>query len=638
MRPSKLLRLAVVALGLAPSSPGAASGWWNREWSARKLLRIDTGAAGAQIADPIGTTAVLVRLHVGDFDFESAKEDGSDLRFVAGDGRTVLKHHVERFDPLLGEALVWVGMPDLRPGAQTDFWIYYRNPKAPPAEDARGTYDPAAVLVYHFGERGQPPRDSSPAGNHASGPGAGIDGAMIGRGIRLDGTAALPIPPSPSLAWGAGASLTWSAWARPAAAEGAGVIFARRDGPRALVIGIEGGRPYAEVADGADVRRASAPAAIPAGEWHHLAVTAGQALALHVDGVPVARVAAPVPALDTPAFIGGMGPPGSASPRARKTGSGRPAPGFRGDLDEVQLARVERPPGFLRAAVQSQGDDPSRFLVTGEEEVRSSWASGTLGVIVRSVTFDGWVVIGVLAVMAAVSWMVMIEKALYLRGVRRANARFLERFRTASQDLRALLRSADGASPLGDEAALGDSPLLRIFHAGVGEIRAQSKGGRALSAEAVAAVRSGLEGALSEEADALNRRMVLLTIAISGGPFLGLLGTVVGVMITFAAIAAAGDVNVTAIAPGIAAALVATVAGLAVAIPALFGYNWLLTRIKSLHRSLQVFTDELVTKAAAALGTASAGDPRAEGPGQAPGPDEARRSTEAGRPVVAAAG
>ncbi len=74
--------------------------------------------------------------------------------------------------------------------------------------------------------------------------------------------------------------------------------------------------------------------------------------------------------------------------------------------------------------------------------------------------------------------------------------------------------------------------------------------------------------------------MVLLTIAISGGPFLGLLGTVIGVMITFAGVAAAGDVNVNAIAPGIAAALVATIAGLAVAIPALFGYNWLITRIK----------------------------------------------------------
>ena len=78
--------------------------------------------------------------------------------------------------------------------------------------------------------------------------------------------------------------------------------------------------------------------------------------------------------------------------------------------------------------------------------------------------------------------------------------------------------------------------------------------------------------------------MVLLTIAISGGPFLGLLGTVVGVMITFAAIAAAGDVNINAIAPGISAALLATVAGLAVAIPALFGYNYLIIAHQERHR------------------------------------------------------
>ncbi len=92
--------------------------------------------------------------------------------------------------------------------------------------------------------------------------------------------------------------------------------------------------------------------------------------------------------------------------------------------------------------------------------------------------------------------------------------------------------------------------------------------------------------------------MVLLTIAISGGPFLGLLGTVVGVMITFAAVAAAGEVNVNAIAPGIAAALLATVAGLAVAIPALFGYNYLVSRAKDATSDMHVFIDEFVTRMA----------------------------------------
>jgi biopolymer transport protein ExbB len=104
------------------------------------------------------------------------------------------------------------------------------------------------------------------------------------------------------------------------------------------------------------------------------------------------------------------------------------------------------------------------------------------------------------------------------------------------------------------------------------------------------------------EGYALNSQMVLLTIAIAGGPFLGLLGTVVGVMITFASIAAAGDVNVNAIAPGIAAALLATVAGLSVAIPSLFGYNYLASRIKTIASDMQIFVDEFVTRVAETYG------------------------------------
>jgi biopolymer transport protein ExbB len=109
-------------------------------------------------------------------------------------------------------------------------------------------------------------------------------------------------------------------------------------------------------------------------------------------------------------------------------------------------------------------------------------------------------------------------------------------------------------------------------------------------------VRAVMDAGLVRENQRLSRAMVLLTISISGGPFLGLLGTVVGVMITFAAIAAAGEVNVNAIAPGIAAALLATCAGLGVAIPALFGYNYILTRNKAVQANMQVFVDEFVTR------------------------------------------
>ena len=130
----------------------------------------------------------------------------------------------------------------------------------------------------------------------------------------------------------------------------------------------------------------------------------------------------------------------------------------------------------------------------------------------------------------------------------------------------------------------------------------QRDGRTTLSGASLDAIKAVLDADLVRENHSMNARMVLLTIAIAGGPFLGLLGTVVGVMITFAAIAAAGDVNVNAIAPGIAAALLATVAGLGVAIPSLFGYNYLAARIKTLSADMQIFVDEFVTRAAEAHG------------------------------------
>jgi biopolymer transport protein ExbB len=146
--------------------------------------------------------------------------------------------------------------------------------------------------------------------------------------------------------------------------------------------------------------------------------------------------------------------------------------------------------------------------------------------------------------------------------------------------------------------------LFHLYGAGLKEIRKRYTGSNelALTGASIDAIKASIDANLIRENKKLNANMVLLTIAISGGPFLGLLGTVVGVMITFAAIAAAGDVNVNAIAPGIAAALLATVAGLAVAIPALFGYNYLASRIKNITTDMQIFVDEFVTRVAELYG------------------------------------
>ena len=149
---------------------------------------------------------------------------------------------------------------------------------------------------------------------------------------------------------------------------------------------------------------------------------------------------------------------------------------------------------------------------------------------------------------------------------------------------------------------LADSPIYHVYHVGVDEIRNRLGQGRnkgqGLSARSIQAIRAALDSSLVHEQHRLNKGIVYLTVSIAGGPYVGLLGTVVGVMITFAIIAKSGEVDVNSIAPGIASALLATTVGLLVAIPALFMYSFLNTRIKAAIAAMQVFIDEFVAKVA----------------------------------------
>lgn len=646
---SGLLLGLVTVLTLLPSP---AKAWWNDDWSLRKKITIDASASGANITDPIGATPVLIRLHAGNFRFSSAKDDGSDLRFVAGDDKTPLKHHIEKYDSLLGEALVWVAVPNLQPGAKTEIWLYSGNKKAVATSDPKGTYDPDTLLVYHFSERGTPALDSSVWANNAQSVGQPADGSIIGTGLRLDGRTALTLPAASSLALAVNTPFTWSAWIKPAALAPNTALYSRRDPATAngLVIGLDNGAPFVEVTNAGAVQRSSAGAPVAPvapGGWHHLAaVAANGQVALYLDGAPYASVAAALPSLNTIALIGGDTPTSSASPVAPATtpsatsqpdapavsavdgGAASPeaaaaspeaAPAaptpvatmasFAGDIDELQIAKVARPNGFIRFAAIGQGPDQAKLVSFSVDEETASWLSGYFAVILKSVTLDGWVVIGILVILAAVSWVVMYDRASYLNRQAKANARFMKSFREVAADLTVLDRGdADDISTLGGRLSEADatmmraSSLYRIYHIGAGEIRHRfaHNGMRApvLSATSIAAIRAALDSGVVKEMQRLNRLMVVLTIAISGGPFLGLLGTVVGVMITFAAIAASGDVNVNAIAPGIAAALVATVAGLGVAIPALFGYNYLGSRIKAISADMHVFVDEYIARIA----------------------------------------
>ena len=172
---------------------------------------------------------LLVRLYDGNFRFTSAKPDGSDIRFLTDDDKTPLSYHIEKFDPLLNEAFVWVKIPDLKPGAKTTLWLYYGNAgnKAVKVEDPKATYDDSTVLVYHFSEHGQPAYDFTGGGNNALNAGGPNDGAIIGTGLRLDGKTQITIPQSPSLAWPGGAAFTWSFWVKYTAPQPNAIILSR---------------------------------------------------------------------------------------------------------------------------------------------------------------------------------------------------------------------------------------------------------------------------------------------------------------------------------------------------------------------------------------------------------------------------
>ena len=588
--------------------PLASQAWWNDEWTFRKEITLDLSATGANINGTPVDVPVLIRLHLGNFGyFADTKPDGSDLRFIAGDDKTPLKYHVEHYDPTNNLAFVWVKVPKLAGGANTDkLFLYYGNQKAPAGADAAGTYDASQVLVYHFDGEGAP-KDSTAFANQATASTApGNPASLIGAGVKFDGKGTVTVPSTASMRVVKDKGATFSAWVRIEAPQADATVFEIADQSHALSLAIDGIKVVTRLRSGRDVAAtAQSSDILVAGQWHHLAIAAtANRLVLYVDGVELA--ATPVELTD---IAGGLTLGGSAS------GSNL----FTGELDEFQVSNVARTAEWIQAAARSQGQE-APLVIYGSDAQKEGGDTSYFAITMQNVTIDGWVVIIILAVMFVIAMLIIAAKALFLARVRKANAAFLKEFERLKGDPTALDRPESETDP-GDDA-LDESPFMphvkghddkyrvstiyRLYHHGVQEMTGRvglnrSAGSRAVSIltpQAIASIRAAMDATQVRMGQKLSAQMVLLTIAISGGPFLGLLGTVVGVMITFAAIAASGDVNVNAIAPGIAAALAATVAGLAVAIPALFGYNWLNTSIKDINADMRVFVDEFVTRIA----------------------------------------
>jgi biopolymer transport protein ExbB len=556
-----------VAATLALFFPFCSNAWWNPDWTARKKIVLDTAAAGVQQA--ASNVPVLVRLHTGNFPFADADMDGKDLRFVAGDDKTPLRFHVEQFDGVNELALVWVQVPKLEAASKENaIWLYYGNPKVPAASDPKGSYDAAQTLVLHFNAANGAFTDATQYGHTPTVEATARSTAGVADGGAVfSGRSRLSWGGVPALKIGA-SGFTWSAWVKPAEAAQSAALFSQTEGIAAVQVFYDQGKVLAR-AFGAETAKVD----LAPGAWRHVAITLSDRLVLYVDG----REA------------------GSANVRAAELG-GEIAVGtnFKGDLDELQLSSVARAGSWLLAQVASQSETGNLVRV-GEPEAEGGGESASyFAILLSAVTLDGWIVIGILMVMMVLSFWVMFAKGVFLARTDRANRRFQTQFERMNGREVAEVDPARGVM-----GSLAASSLYRLFSIGAAQLRQRvSQGQATLNPQAIDAIRASLDAGIVRENARLNSQMVLLTIAISGGPFLGLLGTVVGVMITFAAIAAVGDVNVNSIAPGIAAALVATVAGLAVAIPALFGYNYLASRVKNISADQQVFADELIAKIA----------------------------------------
>jgi biopolymer transport protein ExbB len=597
----KSVKLAPLLLVLLPTLTIAAS-WWNNDWKYRKEISFDLSPAGADISGTPRDVPVLVRLSLANFSyFNDTKPDGSDFRLVAGDDKTPLKFHFEKYDPQNQMALLWVRAAQITGGSKTDkIYAYYGDPGAPAAADLPGTYDASQVLVLSFSESSGLPLDATAYKNNPSASTAVLTPAsLIAGGAKFAGKESITVPATPSLRLLPGQGITASAWLRIEQAQQA-VVFALSDQGKTLELAIEGQKLVARATLGAAPVAVTAGSDLPLGSWHHVAISAGgDKLSLYLDGVGLAS--APV----TLAEIGGN----------FSIGALKDSRFLSGEIDEVQVSKIVRSVDWIKASARSQGMDSNLVVYGADGQREGSSQTSYFVTIAKNLTVDGWVVIGICMAMLVVALIIMVVKAFFLTRVERANARFLKEFRRLSGDATALDSPSDGEDDLDDVPTMaslatdqhkyGASTLYRLYHHGVREVNkriaAQSVSAQRahiLSAQSTDAIRAAMDGTMTRLQQSLSSQMVLLTIAISGGPFLGLLGTVIGVMITFAAIALSGDVNVNAIAPGTAAALAATVAGLSVAIPALFGYNWLNTRIKSISADNRVFVDEFVTRLA----------------------------------------
>ena len=235
-----------------------------------------------------------------------------------------------------------------------------------------------------------------------------------------------------------------------------------------------------------------------------------------------------------------------------------------------------------------------------------AFAGGAAGYAIANATPEGKATFFVLLILSLFSWTIILSKFRQLLIARGASKKFFAAY-SATRDPLDIQRK-------GEDKAFDGAPAYQLYIRGADELAYQLKNNPVvvnsaanftptdgphtntdflakstrvkISMPSFEAVKVILEEAASSEAIALEKGMIVLSTAVAGGPFIGLLGTVWGVMSTFAGIAESHAATLTTMAPGVAAALLTTVTGLLVAIPAMFAYNFMVTTIRHLTQEL----------------------------------------------------
>ncbi|HWR17263.1 MAG TPA: MotA/TolQ/ExbB proton channel family protein [Terriglobales bacterium] len=188
------------------------------------------------------------------------------------------------------------------------------------------------------------------------------------------------------------------------------------------------------------------------------------------------------------------------------------------------------------------------------------------------------VVLAILLLFSIFSWAIIVQKLQYMRQARTQSGRFIRAFRRASR--------------LQDVAAVAEqfkpSPLVSVFEGGYEELKKQGGLRNAV------AVQRAMQIASSEELTRIERRLPWLATTGSVTPFIGLFGTVWGVIDAFHGLGTAGAATLRAVAPGISEALIATAAGLFAAIPAVIAYNILLNQVREFGQRMDDFSLEMM--------------------------------------------